>query len=133
MWPFSTIMPLVTKRRNIMKKEERIKKNSHFRYVYGRGKSYSNSNLIMYLSRNGKNINRVGFSVSKKIGNSVIRNRVKRLMRESYRLNRHLLKKGKDIIFIARKGASELNYKEMENSVLNLIKKGGLLQEGEKN
>jgi ribonuclease P protein component len=65
-----------------MGKEEKIRKNSHFRYIYSRGKSYSNSSLIIYITRNGKNINRVGFSVSKKVGNSVVRNRVKINSRE---------------------------------------------------
>ncbi len=131
MWPFSTIMSFASKRRNVMKKEERIRKNSHFRYVYSRGKSYSNSSLIMYITRNNKKLNRVGFSVSKKVGKSVVRSRVKRLIRESYRNNKDMIVKGYDIVFIARSRASELGYHEIEKSVISLIKKGGLLKEGE--
>lgn len=114
-----------------MKKEERVRKNSQFRYIYKRGKSYSNNILIMYIIKNNKRINRIGFSVSKKIGNSVVRNRVKRLIREGYRNNRYGFEKGYDIIFIARPGISKMTYHEIENSILLLIKKGGLIKEGE--
>jgi ribonuclease P protein component len=113
-----------------MGKNERIKKNSQFRFIYSRGKSYSNDKLVLYMFRNKKNVNRIGLSVSKKIGNSVVRNRIKRLIRESYRLNKDTCKKGFDIIFIARIGSKNAKYKDIEKSVINLIKKGGLLKEG---
>lgn len=116
-----------------MKSEERVKKNSHFRYIYNRGKSISNASLVMYTSRNNKPINRIGISVSKKIGKSVVRNRVKRLIKESYRNNRDRFKKGYDIIFIARIGASKLKYRDIEKSIFNLAKRGGILKEGEEN
>lgn len=115
-----------------MEKEERIKKNSHFRYIYNRGRSLSNDILVMYIFRNGKNTNRVGISVSKKIGKSVVRNRIKRLIKESFRRNKHMFKTGYDIIFIARKKAAEANYLEIEESIKFLVKKGGLIKEGDK-
>ena len=113
-----------------MNKNQTIKKNSQFRFIYSRGKSYSNDKLVLYMFRNKKNVNRIGLSVSKKIGNSVVRNRIKRLIRESYRLNKDTCKKGFDIIFIARIGSKNAKYKDIEKSVINLIKKGGLLKEG---
>ena len=66
---------------------ESLKKNRDFRNVYQRGKSYANRYLVMYVMNNDLNKNRVGISVSKKIGNSIVRHRITRLIRESYRLN----------------------------------------------
>ena len=66
---------------------ESLKKNYQFRFVYNRGKSIANRLLVMYVVRNGTNGNRFGISVSKKVGNSVVRSRITRLLRESYRLS----------------------------------------------
>ena len=62
---------------------ESLKKNYQFRFVYNRGKSIANRLLVMYVVRNGTNGNRFGISVSKKVGNSVVRSRITRLLRES--------------------------------------------------
>lgn len=111
-----------------MKKDEKIRKNIEFRRVYRRGRSYSNSLLVLYIFKNNKNIDkdRIGVSVSKKVGNSVVRSRVKRLIIESYRLDRITFKKGYDLVFIARNNIKGKNYKEVQSSVINLIKKAGL-------
>ena len=66
---------------------ESLKKNYQFRFVYNRGKSIANRLLVMYVVRNGTDGNRFGISVSKKVGNSVVRSRITRLLRESYRLS----------------------------------------------
>ena len=116
-----------------MNGNERIKKNSQFRFIYSRGKSYSNDKLVLYIFRNKKNINRIGLSVSKKVGKSVLRNRIKRLIREGYRLNKNMYKRGYDLIFIARVGAKTANFKDIEKSVIYLMKKGGLAKEGVEN
>src|SRR3712207_8572250 len=79
-------------------KKYKIRKNSEFRIVYKRGRSFSNKLLVLYVKRNGTNFNRLGISVSKKVGKSVIRSRVKRLIRESYRLNSSNLKTGHDFV-----------------------------------
>ena len=110
-----------------MKKEEIIQRNSHFRYVYNRGKSISNDILVLYTLKNKASINRIGISVSKKVGNSVVRNRVKRLIRESYRLNKDGFDKGYDLIFIARKPSALADYKKIEGAMKNLIKRAGLI------
>ena len=115
-----------------MKTVEKIKKNSQFRFIYNRGKSVSDSNLVLYIVKNNKsNTLRLGITVSKKIGKAIVRNRVKRLIRESYRLNKHKFRYGYDIIFVARGLSRERNYWEIEKSVVNLMKKGGLLKEGD--
>lgn len=107
-------------------KDHKIRKNEEFRTIYRRGKSFSNQFLVLYVHKNGKNINRVGIAVSKKVGNSVVRSRVKRLINESYRLNDSNLISGYDLIFIARVAAKGRNYAKIESSVLNLFNKAGL-------
>lgn len=110
-----------------MKSEERIKRNSHFRYIYNRGKSISNDILVLYTFKNKVNINRIGISVSKKVGNSVVRNRVKRLIRESYRLNSSSFNQGYDFVFIARQRSSSADYKKVEGAMKHLMRKAGIL------
>lgn len=108
----------------------KIRKNIEFRNVYRRGKSFSTDLLVLYIYKNYKLKdeigNRVGISVSKKVGKSVIRSRVKRLIRESYRLNSVDLKKTYDFVFVARSAAKDKNYKEIEDSMKKLFKKAGL-------
>ena len=70
-----------------MKFSESLKKNSDFKNVYGAGKSYANRYLVMYVLLNGTGCNRLGISVSRKVGNSVVRHRLKRLLKEAYRLH----------------------------------------------
>ncbi len=127
MWPFSAICGKEGANVNINVKKYRIRKNTEFRTVYRRGKSFSNLILVLYINRNGKDINRCGISVSKKVGNSVIRSRVKRLIGESYRLNNEGLKTGYDLVFIARNPSNSKNYKEIESALKNLLKKAGLI------
>jgi ribonuclease P protein component len=105
-----------------MKKSESLKANEDFRIVYSTGKSYANKYLIMYVRKNNMSYNRLGISVSKKVGNSVVRHRITRLIRESYRLSEDSLLSGLDIIVVARVGAKERDYSEIESALLHLIK-----------
>lgn len=107
-------------------KEERLRKNPEFRLVYKRGKSFSTAILVLYIFKNNKGINRIGISVSKKVGKSVVRSRVKRLISESARLNKQDLKQGYDLVFVARSASKDKSYKDIENSVKYLFKKSGL-------
>lgn len=108
-------------------KEERIRKNIEFRTVYRKGKSFSNQLLVLYIYKNHKDLNRVGISVSKKVGKSVVRSRVKRLISETYRINKDDLKKGYDLVFIARTASNDKSFKEIDKALKNLLKKAGLL------
>lgn len=101
---------------------ESLKKNHQFQFVYKNGKSYANKYLIMYVKNNGMPGNRIGISVSKKVGNSVVRHRVKRLIRESYRLHENIFNSGLDIVVIARPSASTAGYEEVESALLHLCK-----------
>ena len=106
----------------IMKFSESLKKNRDFQYVYRNGKSYANKYLVMYVLENNKEINRLGISVSKKIGNSVVRHRFTRLVRESYRLHENIFNSGLDIVVVARKSAAFVGYEEIESALLHLAK-----------
>lgn len=106
---------------------EGLKKNSDFGKVYRKGKSRANRQLVLYVLDNGTERNRLGISVSKKVGNSVVRHRVKRLIKEAYRLNEHLFEKGFDLVFIARNDARDRTFAEMEKSVLHVSDSQGIL------
>ena len=90
-----------------MKYAQSLKKNYEFRTVYRKGKSLANKYLVVYRYKNNLPENRLGISVSKKVGNSVVRSRVTRLIRESYRLNEEFIdKEGWDFVVIARSAAN---------------------------
>lgn len=102
---------------------ESLKKNQDFQNVYKNGRSYANKYLVMYVLKNEKEKNRIGISVSKKVGNSVIRHHLTRLIRESYRLHEDMFNSGLDIVVIARVTAKDIGYHQIESSLLHL---GGL-------
>ena len=97
-------------------------KNQDFQNVYKKGKSYVNKYLVMYVLQNHTETNRLGISVSKKVGNSVVRHRVTRLIRESYRLNQSKFQTGYDIVVIARTSAKDKTYNEIESALIHLGK-----------
>ena len=105
-----------------MQFSESLKKNYEFRHVYKEGKSYANKYLVMYIVENNTDKNRLGISVSKKVGNSVIRHRITRLIRESYRLHENIFNSGLDIVVVARKSAASASYAEIESALLHLAK-----------
>lgn len=101
---------------------ESLKKNRDFQIVYRKGKSYANKYLVMYIRKNDEQKNRIGISVSKKVGNSVVRHRLTRLIRESYRLQESRIQCGLDIVVIARAGAKDRSYREIESALIHLAK-----------
>ena len=103
-----------------MKFSESLKKNDQFREVYKRGKSLANKYLVIYVLENNLEINRLGISVSKKVGNSVVRHHLARLVRESYRLHEDMFNSGLDIVIVARNNAKDSNYHEVKDSLLHL-------------
>ena len=107
---------------------ESIKNNRDFLKIYRNGKSYVNKYLVMYLAPAPEDTaGRLGISVSKKVGNSVVRHRVKRLIKESFRLNEDRFQKGYDIVVVARKEAKGRNYSEIESAVLHLARLHNML------
>ena len=106
-----------------MKKEEIVKNNRDFDSIIKNGKYQKNNNFIIYYINNDKNMNRFGISVGKKIGNAVIRNYYKRVIRNICDKNKNLYSNNKDYIIIMRKGLISLNYNEANDSFIDLIKK----------
>jgi len=100
-----------------------LKKNSHFQYVYKNGRSAADGPLVMLVTENSLGYNRLGITVSKKVGISVVRNRARRLIREAYRLNEARFKIGFDIVYVARRRIAALKYSEVEVCGLRLAKR----------
>ena len=103
-----------------MKFSESLKKIIDFQNVYRNGKSYANRFLVVYILENHTEKNRLGISVSKKVGNSVIRHHLTRLIRESYRLHEDMFDSGLDIVVIARATARNISYHEVESALMHL-------------
>ena len=110
-----------------MKNSQSLKKNADFQNLYKSGRSFANKYLVMYVKENDLGINRIGISVSKKVGNSVVRHRVKRLILESYRLQEDIFNSSLDMVIIARATAKDRSYKEIESAVLHLGKLHGIV------
>lgn len=105
-----------------MEFSESLRCNADFQKVYREGNSYANRYLVLYVLDNQTDRNRLGISVSKKVGNSVVRHRITRLIRESYRLQEKMFNSGLDMIVIARKNAKDRTYQEIESALLHLGK-----------
>ena len=110
-----------------MEFSESLKKNRDFQNVYRHGRSYANHYLVMYVLENGSGKNRIGISVSEKVGNSVVRHHITRLIRESYRLREGSFQKGLDIVVVARVNAKEITYHQTEKALLHAAKLQGIL------
>lgn len=110
---------------DLIKKVYRLKSPKDFRQAYQKGKSIVNAYLVLYYRKNLRNEYRIGFSVSKKVGKAVIRNRIKRRLREICRLNEKIFPPGLDLIVVARVRVKDASYRIMEKSLLDLVRKIG--------
>lgn len=104
---------------------ESLKNTSEFSKVYKRGKSYADKNLVVYVLPNQLDHIRIGFSISKKVGNSVVRNRVRRLIKESFRANFSYLS-GYDVVIIARVHSNQVDFHEIGRSLKYVFRKLGI-------
>ncbi len=113
-----------------MKKLKTLKKNYEFKNVLTKGKFYKGKYITIYIRKNKKQENIIGIAISKKIGKAVKRNRIKRVVRESFRLQKDLLQNGYSIVFIWNKNAEikEANYNNVSKDMLNLFTKAGIIQ-----
>ena len=112
-----------------MKFTTSLNKNHEFRRLYNKGKSAASKYIVVYCRRNGSQENHLGITVSKKVGGAVQRNRVRRRIKEIYRLNEPEITRGYDIVIVARVSSVEATYNELNNSVISLMKKLGIIVE----
>ncbi len=110
-----------------MKAAVTLKKNHEFRLLYRKGASAVGSGMVLYCRKNRLGHNRLGVTVSVKLGNAVKRNRARRRLREVYRLNSPRLKQGWDIILVARGRTLTAPWKELNDGFLRLCRKLDLL------
>ena len=96
-----------------------LKSNRDFKTVYQKGRSFANRFLVIYLLENNTEKNHLGISVSKKVGNSVVRHHLKRLIKESYRLHEKMFNSGLNIVVIARVGADKADFHTIEKALLH--------------
>lgn len=106
----------------------RMKKNYEFKKVYSEGRYYVEKYTVMYAMKNDADYNKVGYSVSKKVGKAVTRNRVKRLMKENYRVLESDLKKGFDIIFTARPASSAAEFADIKKCMESALIRARILK-----
>ena len=100
-----------------------LNKNHEFRRLYNKGKSAASQCVVVYCGRNRNPGNKLGITVSTKIGGAVQRNRIRRRLKEIYRLNESKLMTGYNIVIVARVRSRYVGYHELEASVLSLLKK----------
>jgi ribonuclease P protein component len=110
-----------------MKHTGKLRKNSQFRHVISSGKPSANGTLVLYSLKSGLAEGRLGIQVSKKVGGSVVRSRVTRLIRECYRLSEEKVIPGYDMVFIAKSAAKDATFANVMGALIHLLKKQGLL------
>ncbi|MBP2626765.1 MAG: Ribonuclease protein component [Firmicutes bacterium] len=110
-----------------LSKQGILHKNKKFQAVYRSGRSYANRMVVLYVLPNIENVRRVGFAAGKKLGSAVVRNRVKRLLRESYRLNQSKLINGVDLVLVGRQAAIKADRMTVTGAFMNLCNKAKIL------
>ena len=112
-----------------MKKQFRIKKNKEFQLAFREGKSFANRQLVIYyLEKTEQAHFRIGLSVGKKIGNAVVRNRIKRYLRKAFQELEADILRPADIVIIARNPTNKMGYEEIKKSLIHLLNKERLLR-----
>lgn len=103
--------------------KNRLKRRKDFTKVYKKGRSVGGRSVVLCYRKTTEPCFRVGFTVSKKVGKAVVRNKIRRRLREIARLNRQMFAANYDYVFIARRGIVNTAYKDLEKEVLSLLKR----------
>lgn len=104
-------------------KQRILRKNKQFQCIYRLGKSYANRYMVLYVMTVKETQTKVGFAAGKRLGNAVVRNRVKRLLRETYRMNQHRLKPGLQLLCVGRKPVIAEKYEVVNKAFEDLCRK----------
>jgi ribonuclease P protein component len=112
-----------------MEKKYRLRKNLEFKKVYSGGKNYWNRNLTLYKKKNNLEETRFGITITKKVGKAVIRNKIRRRIKEIYRKNLYRIKSGYDLIFIPKQNVVDISYKELESAMIHILKISNMLKD----
>ncbi|MDO5713933.1 MAG: ribonuclease P protein component [Tissierellia bacterium] len=99
-----------------------LKKDQDFTQVYKKRKTYGNRNLTLYIRKNNLPFTRVGFSINKKVGKAVIRNKLKRRLRELFRKHQDIIKTGYDLVFVVKQSSSTISFQELESAFLHILR-----------
>ena len=110
-------------------RRERLTRKKDFLAIYAEGARRAEQRFICYVARREGQGRKIGFAVSRKVGNAVARNRVKRFLREFYRTHRRFLADDVHMIVVARPGCADLTYQECERTMRRLFREGGVLNE----
>lgn len=109
-----------------MKNTKSLRLNYQFKHLYDRGIQSRANSIVIYYLKNNKNINNLGITVSSKLGKAVTRNRIKRRIKEAYRLNEDNLKIGYNLVIVARQMAVTSDYYKIKKDLIYLLKKNGI-------
>jgi len=112
----------------MLKSENRLKKRKEFNYIYRKGESFGNKYVALFCSNTPKRVKKVGFSVSKKIGNAYVRNKLKRQMRAIIRELIPIMQENIAYIFVAKVGIETLSFMELKDCLLNALSKSGKME-----
>jgi ribonuclease P protein component len=111
----------------LLKYQNRLRKNKEFKAVYGKKNTIATDVVVLYIMKNEKGVARMGFSVSKKIGNAVVRNRCRRMLRETVRLHLNDIKTGIDYVFVGRSALAGADMGRVETDVVRALKRKNCL------
>ena len=114
---------------HVMRRDTRLTTDKEYGEVYSRGRSVANRELALYFLKKDSDMTRAGISISRRIGSAVVRNRIKRLIRESFRKNEARIKAGYDLVFIARQAARGKSFHGVEKAFIDVLSKAELLKE----
>ena len=112
-----------------MEKRFRLRKNMEFKKVYTGGKNFWNRNLVLYIKKNNLEEPRLGITITKKVGNAVVRNKIRRRIKEIYRLNLHKIKGGYDLIIIPKKNVVDISFKDLESALNHILKRSNMFKD----
>ena len=111
-----------------MLKKDILRRKDDFTSIYKKGRSVGERYIVLFYKKNNLSYNRIAFLASKKVGNSVERNRARRLMKENYRFLKSHIRNGYDLVFIARNSILDAKCRDVQRSIESALKRTGVLK-----